>query len=278
MKLYKTRRTVLLEMENRYVRIPDEWDTLINRPDLLRYLQETEFDSVPAEDAVTVIRDDLLPPIGTQEVWASGVTYYRSREARMDEAKESGGSDFYNRVYDAERPELFFKATSHRVAGHGQAVRIRKDSRWNVPEPELTLLVNTAGSIIGYTVGNDMSSRDIEGENPLYLPQAKTYDRSAAIGPCVWLSGSPLPETTLIEMEILRNGSKLFSEEIALSQMKRKPEELVGYLFRECSFPAGCYLMTGTGIIPPNDFTLQNGDEIRITIDPVGTLINVVET
>ncbi|MEX2600209.1 MAG: fumarylacetoacetate hydrolase family protein [Balneolaceae bacterium] len=277
MKLYKTRRMVLLNMENQYVRIPDEWDSLLNRPDLHQYLQTAEFDSVSVEDAASMIRDELLPPIGTQEIWASGVTYYRSREARMDEAKKSGGSDFYDRVYDAERPELFFKATPHRVAGSGEAVRIRKDSHWNVPEPELTLLVNAAGKIIGYTVGNDMSSRDIEGENPLYLPQAKTYDRSAAIGPCLFISESPLSDTSVIGLEIWRDGVVVFQEEIALNQMKRKPDELVRYLYRESSFPAGCFLMTGTGIVPPNDFTLQHEDEIRITIEPIGTLVNVVE-
>ena len=218
----------------------------------------------------------LVAPLGTQEVWAAGVTYYRSRAARMEESKHGGGGSFYDKVYSAERPELFFKATPHRVAAPGGAVHIRSDSRWNVPEPELTLAITARGRIFGYTLGNDMSSRDIEGENPLYLPQAKVYDRSASLGPCLVIDQRlPGPEAK-IEIEIRRAGAAVFAGETTVGQIKRPLESLARWLFRDNSFPSGCYLMTGTGIVPPDAFTLQAGDEIRITLDPVGTLHNVV--
>ncbi|AOS44682.1 Fumarylacetoacetate (FAA) hydrolase family protein [Lacunisphaera limnophila] len=215
-------------------------------------------------------------PIGTQEVWAAGVTYLRSRTARMEESKDAGGGTFYDKVYHAVRPELFFKGTPHRVAGPGTAVRIRGDSQWNVPEPELTLAINKDGRIFGYTVGNDMSSRDIEGENPLYLPQAKVYDRSTGLGPCLLVTDAPLPPTTTIAIEIRRDGAAAFSGSTQISQIKRAFPELAEFLFRDNSFPRGAYLMTGTGIVPPDAFTLRAGDEIRITIEPIGTLVNTV--
>lgn len=218
----------------------------------------------------------LGAPLASQEVWAAGVTYLRSRTARMEESKEAGGGSFYDRVYEADRPELFFKATPHRVAAPGSAVRIRADGRWNVPEPELTLAINSAGKIFGFTIGNDMSSRDIEGENPLYLPQAKVYDRSAALGPCLVIAEKlPGPET-VIALEIRRGGAAAFTGETNVGRIKRPLPSLADWLFRENSFPNGCYLMTGTGVVPPDSFTLQRGDEIRITIEPVGTLINHV--
>ncbi|HLX60063.1 MAG TPA: fumarylacetoacetate hydrolase family protein [Planctomycetota bacterium] len=219
---------------------------------------------------------DLLAPIDKQEVWAAGVTYFKSREARMEEAQQAGGGSFYDRVYSAERPELFFKATPHRVAGSGQPVRIRSDGKWNVPEPELTLAINSRGKIFGYTVGNDMSSRDIEGENPLYLPQAKVYDKSCALGPCILFADTPLPRETEIVLEIYRGGAQIFRGVTSVANIKRGFDELTGFLFRDNTFPNGCFLMTGTGIVPPNDFTLQHGDEIRIAIAPIGTLVNVV--
>ena len=207
----------------------------------------------------------------------AGVTYIRSREARKEESREVGGGDFYQRVYEADRPEIFFKNTAHRVAGPGEHVRIRRDSSWNVPEPELTLLISSSGKILGYTIGNDMSSRDIEGENPLYLPQAKTYDKSAAIGPCILISPDPLPNETRISMVIIRQGKEVFTGETNLGQINRPLNDLVGYLYMESGFPDGCFLMTGTGIIPGADFTLTKGDEIQIAIDHIGTLINFVE-
>jgi 2-dehydro-3-deoxy-D-arabinonate dehydratase len=218
----------------------------------------------------------LLPPIGTQEVWAAGVTYLRSKVARMEESKAAGGGDFYDKVYDADRPELFFKSMPHRVVAHGQPVRIRRDSKWNVPEPELALLVNSLGVIAGYTIGNDMSSRDIEGENPLYLPQAKVYDGSCALGPGILVASGMLPRSTEIMLDIVRGERCAFAGCVKLSELKRDPRSLVEYLFRDNSFPSGCFLMTGTGIVPPSDFTLQAGDRVRITIEPIGTLENEV--
>jgi 2-dehydro-3-deoxy-D-arabinonate dehydratase len=215
-------------------------------------------------------------PIGKQEVWAAGVTYYRSRDARMEEAKSAGGGDFYDRVYRAERPELFFKSTASRVVGPGEKVAIRRDAAWSVPEPELTLLVSPTGTILGYTIGNDMSSRDIEGENPLYLPQAKVYNRSCALGPCILVSEESLPSSTEIRLEILRNGERAFAGSTTLASLKRDLVSLVEYLYRDNVFPNGCFLLTGTGIVPPDSFTLNDGDEIRIAIAGIGTLINFV--
>lgn len=225
----------------------------------------------------TALPDGPLAPIGSQEVWAAGVTYLRSRTARMEESEDAGGGTFYDKVYHAERPELFFKGTPHRVAGPGMTVRIRKDSKWNVPEPELTLAINKDGRIFGYTVGNDMSSRDIEGENPLYLPQAKVYQGSTGLGPCLLVTDEALSPDTAIKLEIRRDGVAVFSGETQISQIKRSFPELAEFLFREDSFPAGALLMTGTGIVPPDSFTLRSGDEIRIAIESIGTLVNPVE-
>jgi 2-dehydro-3-deoxy-D-arabinonate dehydratase len=249
------------------------WDNLIAREDILASLRQLIQSVKPLGDSAP---GDLLPPIGSQEVWAAGVTYYRSRNARMEESKSAGGGDFYDRVYQAERPELFFKATPHRVVGSNGKVAIRADASWSVPEPELALFITPGGKIAGYTIGNDMSSRDIEGENPLYLPQAKVYDRSCALGPCLLIAEEPLPASTEIAIEIRRDGAVAFSGATALKEMKRKPEELVEYLYRANSFPHGCFLLTGTGVVPPDSFTLKYGDEIRITIAPIGTLVNVV--
>jgi 2-dehydro-3-deoxy-D-arabinonate dehydratase len=274
MKLYRTRRGfVASENNNFYSIVSPSWDDLIARDHLLDYLEELVRGARLVEAPVG---EDLLPPIGSQEVWAAGVTYYRSRDARMQESKDAGGGSFYDRVYLAARPELFFKATSHRVVGPNGKVAIRGDASWSVPEPELTLLVTPRGQIAGYTVGNDMSSRDIEGENPLYLPQAKVYDRSCALGPCLLLSRDPLPLATPIEIEIHRSGNVEFSGSTTLKELKRDPKQLVEYLYRYNSFPNGCFLLTGTGIVPPDSFTLQTGDEIRITIPPIGTLANLV--
>ena len=187
-----------------------------------------------------------------------------------------GRRRFYDRVYTAPRPELFFKATPRRVVGPGEPVRIRQDARWNVPEPELTLVVTPRGTIVGYTIGNDMSSRDIEGENPLYLPQAKVYDGSCALGPAVLVTSASLPPTTEIRLVIRRAGQTAFEGATTLASMKRRPEELVEYLYRDNSFPKGCLLLTGTGVVPPDDFTLAHGDEVTITIEPIGTLVNTV--
>ena len=274
--VYVTRAGLIASREGRQYRLTDaSLDELINRDGLLAYLRR-HVASTPALADGAMEAAEWLAPIGSQEVWAAGVTYYRSRDARMEEAREAGGGSFYDRVYSAERPELFFKATPHRVAGPGQPVRIRKDSAWNVPEPELTLAINSRGAIVGYTIGNDVSSRDIEGENPLYLPQAKVYDGSCALGPGILVTDDPLPTTTPIALSIHRDGRPCFEGATSLAELKRQPRHLVEYLFRESSFPAGCFLMTGTGIVPPAPFSLQSGDEISITIDPIGTLNNRV--
>jgi 2-dehydro-3-deoxy-D-arabinonate dehydratase len=273
-KLYRTGSGIFAEEGERYFRVPEaNWDALIAHDGLNGFLKSVVNGGKPATDFDSA---RIEAPIGNQEVWAAGVTYFRSRSARMAEAKDAGGGDFYDRVYGAERPELFFKALAHRVIGHGGSVRIRRDAKWNVPEPELTLLINPRGKIIGYTVGNDMSSRDIEGENPLYLPQAKVYDGSCALGPCVLISNDSLPATTPIRIEIERDGKTAFSGATKLTEMKRPLAELASYLYRENTFPAGTFLMTGTGIVPPDEFTLAPGDRVRITIDPIGTLENTV--
>lgn len=255
-----------------------DWDALINRRGLHQYLAEL-LDGLPIiseEAANTLINDGLLPPIGRQEVWAAGVTYLRSREARMEESADSGAADLYDKVYAAERPELFFKSMPHRVVGHKSTVNIRRDSAWNVPEPELTLFINSKGDIQAYSIGNDMSSRSIEGENALYLPQAKVYERSAAIGPCLYVPVDPIPADTVIQMSIYRNDQEVYNDQTSINRMKRTLPELAGYLYRECDFPDGSFLMTGTCLVPPNDFTLQEGDVVSINIDHIGNLVNTV--
>lgn len=276
MKLYRTTAGAVIEEGGRFYALStsasaEAWDSLICDVNLpARASAAVNHHSAAACDPATV-----LAPVGSQEVWAAGVTYHRSRKARMAESKEAGGGDFYDRVYSAERPELFFKAAGWRVVGPGGRVRIRSDANWSVPEPELTLVINAAGDIAGYTIGNDMSSRDIEGENPLYLPQAKVYDGSCALGPCVLLSPPALTEN-IIRLEIERGGRALYSGSTSLSELKRDPRQLVQYLFRDQSFPRGVLLMTGTGIVPGDDFTLQRGDVIRIAIDGIGVLENTV--
>lgn len=277
-KLYKTPEVILIEQSGRFFPVDQGWDALINHDQLFACLEQLTQNTSPWESALArqAIEKGGLPPIGQQEVWAAGVTYRRSRDARMEESQSGGGSDFYQKVYEAERPELFFKALPHRVSGPEGVVYIRRDSSWNVPEPELTLCINRKGSVVGYTIGNDMSSRSIEGENPLYLPQAKTYDGSAALGPCILVTEQPLPPHTAIRMTILRDGRDQFSGGITIDQIKRPFDELVSWLYRECSFPLGCYLMTGTGIVPPDGFTLAAGDRIEIEIDGIGMLRNTV--
>jgi len=274
MKLHRCRECFAVEHEGHFYEIAAScWDQLVARENLFHHLNGL---IPPAKPIDAHSLQDVLAPIGNQEVWAAGVTYYRSRDARMEESKSAGGGDFYDRVYSAGRPELFFKATPHRVVGPGAKVAIRSDASWSVPEPELVLFVTPGGKIAGYTIGNDMSSRDIEGENPLYLPQAKVYDRSCALGPCLLVSEVPLPASTVIKIEIRRDGQTAFSGATTLKEMKRNPEELVRYLYHSSTFPSGCFLFTGTGIVPPDSFTLHPGDEITITIPPIGTLSNVV--
>ena len=248
------------------------FDSLFSSDDPLEYVQSQYLSGNAAE----IPSGSLMPPIGHQEIWAAGVTYFRSRDARMEESESSGGDRFYDMVYDADRPELFFKATAERTRGHEDKVCIRSDSSWDVPEPELTLAINSNGKIFGYTVGNDMSSRSIEGENPLYLPQAKVYRGSCAVGPCLVVGAAPAKEA-MISVKIKRSGEEVFSGSTEVSQIKRGFDELAEFLFRENEFPKGALLMTGTGVVPDSDFTLSSGDVITITIDGIGTLENQVE-
>lgn len=274
MKIYRVIEGAIVYDGNTHLFVKLDWDHLLIQDDLRTYLADFLSDGQP-----TNIHDNkILKPIGDkQELWACGVTYLRSKIGRQEESKTSGGSDFYEKVYHADRPEVFFKANPNRIVGHQENISIRKDSTWDVPEPELTLVVSPSGKIIAYTIGNDMSSRSIEGENPLYLPQAKTYDACAAVGPCISLLDPFEDKETKIELEIFRNGLSVFNGDVELSQMKRQATELISYVFKECSFPYGCFIMTGTGIVPPNDFTLQPGDIVHIAIDGIGTLINTVK-
>jgi 2-dehydro-3-deoxy-D-arabinonate dehydratase len=273
-KLYRTTAGAVAESGGAFHALPElDWDGLFRASDPAATIAQR---LAASERLPSLAGRTVLTPLQSQEVWAAGVTYYRSRDARMEESKSGGGEDFYARVYEAERPELFMKATPHRVVGPGQGVRIRKDSRWNVPEPELTLAVNAAGRVFGVTIGNDMSSRDIEGENPLYLPQAKVYDQCCALGPCLLLADEPLPPSTEIRLRINRGAHNAFDGATTLAQLRRTPDELAGWLFRNNSFPNGCFLMTGTGIVPTSNFTLKQGDVIEITIEPIGILTNTV--
>lgn len=273
MKIYRINGGFVVEQGSSFYQFknPSTWDEIINRDDLYDYL-----DQLISTEAKGGNDFHPLAPIGSQEVWAAGVTYFSSRLARMEESKDAGGGDFYSRVYGADRPEIFFKATAARTVGPGENFRIRKDSTWDVPEPELTLCVTSSGKIVGYTIGNDVSSRSIEGENPLYLPQAKTFDGCACLGPCIYVTKEPLAEDTSISMKISRGSEVVFEGETTLREMKRKPQELVDYLLRETSFPHGVFLMTGTGIVPSTDFTLRVGDIVDISIDSIGTLTNAV--
>ena len=278
MKLYKLASATLLEVDQSYLLGPElDWDHLLGRENLKSLLsnESKNWESISSSKAEELLSEEILAPMGNQEVWAAGVTYYRSRTARMEESQDSGGADFYDKVYAADRPELFFKATASRVSNPGSAVNIRQDSSWDVPEPELTLLLSPSGKIQGFTIGNDMSSRSIEGENPLYLPQAKVYQGCASIGPCIWI-GNQLEKETEIKLEIKRGGKTQFEGKTNLTQLKRKPQELADWLFRANTFPIGCFLMTGTGIVPDN-FTLEEGDQVLISIEPMGVLVNSVK-
>ena len=269
--VYRTAEGMVACRDDQWMRLPEVlWDEWFQAEAPVNWLNVRMAYAQPRDPL------DVLPlaPVVSQEVWAAGVTYYRSRSARMEES--DAAADCYDRVYDADRPELFFKATPHRVVGAGGDVRIRRDAIWNVPEPELAVCVSRTGQIFGYTIGNDMSSRDLEGQNPLYLPQAKVYDQCCALGPGILVTEEPLRKDTEISVTISREGEVVFTGSTRLDQMKRSPEELVEYLFRDNSFPAGCVLLTGTGVVPDSDFTLAPADEVTITIAAIGTLTNRV--
>jgi len=277
MKLYKKKNQVIVQFNQSYYLLNNQnWDLLVNDDNLFSKIKN-QILSAPSVDKSEIKFID--PPIESQELWASGVTYLISKKERENESKKSGGSEFYNKVYNADRPELFFKATKNRISGNDQFVRIRKDSSWNVPEPELTLFATSNKKIIGLTIGNDMSSRSIEGENPLYLPQAKTYDGCASLGPCLYVleNQEEVNNGLEIKISIERKNKIIFNNSISTNQMKRSNQELINYLFRECSFPNGVFLMTGTGIVPPKDITLNKNDIIKISIENIGILINKVK-
>ncbi|MFO1468580.1 MAG: fumarylacetoacetate hydrolase family protein [Steroidobacteraceae bacterium] len=270
--IYNTARGILAQAADRWFFCPVQaWDELINLTGLHERLQQWSR-SEPAAAPPEV----LLAPLGSQEIWAAGVTYLRSRSARASESQSAGASSFYDRVYDAERPELFFKSTAARVVAPGGTLRLRRDARWIVPEPELTLVINARREIIGCTIGNDLTCRDLEAENPLYLAQAKIYEGSASVGPAVLISPDPLPAETRIDLDVRRHGASVSAGSTSLGRMRRRPGELRDFLCRELEFPQGCYLMTGTGIVPEDSFSLQSGDEVRITIEPIGTLTNIM--
>ena len=266
----------MLQAHEKYFLVDSNWDDFINDDALFEKCRSIAREHKAVENGPELISKFLQKPIENQEIWATGVTYSNSKMGRQEEAKEAGGGDFYERVYRAERPELFFKSTAARAVGHLEKVAIREDSTWDVPEPELTLWVTASSKIVGYTIGNDISSRSIEGENPLYLPQAKNYDRSAAIGPCIFVTDKPFPKESIIYLDIVRGGTKIFEGKIGVDQIVRNFEDIVSYLYRHTSYPKGCFLMTGTGIVPDASFTLKNGDRIEITIDNIGTLSNTV--
>lgn len=271
MLLYRTPSGPVVEIDGSYFQITAHWNDLLNRDDLPEFLSKAKEKGKEVEKP-----EQLLSPVSHQEVWAAGVTYFRSRTARMEESKDAGGGSFYDRVYAADRPEIFFKAAPHRVAAPGAAMHLRRDSKWMVPEPELTLVITRTGQLIGHTVGNDLSCRDIEGENPLYLPQAKSFKLSAAVGPCIKVTSEALPAATAIRVDIVRDGKSVFSGDTTLAQLKRTPQELIGWLYKDNDFPNGAFLMTGTGIVPPDEFTLALGDVVNISIDGIGTLSNVM--
>lgn len=293
MRLSRTNAGVVLQRGDDTLVLADRWDDLFRRRDLKRYLASCA--GVSVSQGVDV---EPLAPIGSQEVWAAGITYYASRDARMEEAATENNADVYQRCYEAERPELFMKATSHRVVGPGQLVRIRSDSAWNVPEPELTIAMTAHCEVLGYTIGNDMSSRDIEGDNPLYLPQAKIYDGCAALGPSIHVTEAAPGAHCEIELLIERPSGTpnadsvpgefvsgefvsgefvtVFRGTTTIAQIRRTFDDLISYLWRHCSFPDGCFLLTGTGIVPPPPFTLEPGDRVSISIDGIGTLTNTV--
>jgi 2-dehydro-3-deoxy-D-arabinonate dehydratase len=245
---------------------------VLHAPNLLQTARELIDASTPPEP---LANQTFLAPIDRQEIWAAGVTYKRSKIAREEESR--GAAQFYDNVYSAARPELFMKATPERVVGPGLPVRVRADSKWSVPEPELALVVSPALKIVGYTIGNDMSARDIEGENPLYLPQAKIYKQSCAVGPVITpVETMPTLAEVEIRLIIRRSGDVAFEGTTTLAQMARTPESLVDWLGRENEFPNGVLLLTGTGIVPPDEFTLATGDEVTIRIGGIGVLINPV--
>jgi 2-dehydro-3-deoxy-D-arabinonate dehydratase len=273
MKLYRSTDSWWAERNGSFVRLAgfdlDDWLSAADPVGALRNLLAGP-EPPPSQPLVPVL------PVSSQEIWAAGVTYLRSRTARMEES--TSAASLYDRVYDAARPELFFKANAARCAGPGETLRLRSDTAWIVPEPELTLVVSATGQVVGFTIGNDLSCRDIEGENTLYLPQAKTWNKCCGLGPAILINDGGVDiRQASIELRIRRHAQQIFAGTTRVERMKRSFEELVGWLFRDQSFPRGVFLLTGTGIVPGDDFTLEAGDEVEIEIPEIGTLVNRVE-
>jgi len=275
MKIYRTSQGTLISENGTCRKVDDDLILRLFRSQAgeVEGILEGEKGGVEVGDGM----GELMTPVPAEtEIWAAGVTYLRSKSARMEESEEAGGDVFYDLVYDADRPELFFKSMGSRAVGPGGLIRVREDSTWDVPEPELTLAINAGGEIFGFAIGNDVSSRSIEGENPLYLPQAKVYTGSCAVGPYLTLGREALATDASIKLEIERGGEQVFSGATDVTQLKRSLEELVEFLFRELDFPNGAMLMTGTGVVPGTDFTLTSGDVVRIKIEGLGVLENTV--
>ena len=272
MRLIRSTDAWWAERDGTFATLPEfDFDGWLSSSDPLGDLGSIEF----IDESARAEPPDALLPVGSQEVWAAGVTYLRSKAARMEES--SHAASLYDRVYDAARPELFFKANADRCAGPGQALHLRGDTKWIVPEPELTLVVSSSGKVVGFTIGNDMSCRDIEGENALYLPQAKIWNKCCALGPAILINdGSIDIRQSSIGLRVSRQGQVVFEGNTRIERIKRSFDELVDWLFRDQTFPCGVFLLTGTGIVPPDDFTLQRGDEIKMEIAEIGTLINRV--
>jgi 2-dehydro-3-deoxy-D-arabinonate dehydratase len=274
MKVYRSEKGLGLEIDGKFYGVREDLPEQLFRSG--RGEAASLLSQIKPGDPVNEITETLPPALPGTEIWASGVTYQRSKTARMEESEKAGGDVFYDLVYEAERPELFFKSMGWRAVGSGGPIRVRADSEWDVPEPELTLAVNAGGEIFGFTVGNDVSSRSIEGENPLYLPQAKVYRGSCALGPGLLLGSESLDAEASISLTITREDRRMFEGQTDLTQLKRSFEELVEFLYRELDFPEGAMLMTGTGVVPGSDFTLKSGDVVEIGIAGIGTLQNVV--
>lgn len=275
MKLYKTKSGIVIERNGKFYHLGEQnWNSFLNDDHLHDKMEKLASSMKPSAYAEVLVERDLLAPIQDQEVWGSGITYISTMENRRDEGETSG--DFYAKLYHAERPELYLKATPGRTVGSKDFINIRKDSTWDFAEPELTAFATSSGKIVGYTVGNDVCSRSIEGENPIYLPQSKIYERCASIGPGILVTETPLPKDTIIHILISRSGKSVFDEKVGINKMKREPQDLINWLFKECAFPHGVFLLTGTGITPGKDFTLKSADKVEITIDHIGTLINYV--
>ncbi|GAB4249713.1 MAG: hypothetical protein Kow00109_25710 [Acidobacteriota bacterium] len=275
MRLFRTTNGAVLERDGSFYLLWEGWDALISRDNLPEHLLNLPADEMEPLVVATPGNLELRAPVGGQEVWAAGSTYAAAREARERESGPEAAS-LYRRLHQSSRPQLIYKASPQRVRGHREPIRVRRDARRHIPEPEVTLVLSAGGKVVGYTIGNDVTARDLAAENPLYLPQAKNYEGSCAVGPGILIAETELPAGTTISVRVTRDGEVVYEESLTYGTITRPVEELIEFLYRELRFPRGCLLMIGTGIAPPPEFTLQPGDEVRITIPPIGSLINPV--